>query len=100
MRRHALIFAAAAAAALVPALAEAQSRPSTTRMSCAGARTLVAQRGAIVLGTGPSLYDRYVSSQGFCQPDEITKPAWAPTADNRQCFIGYRCERVDDEWPF
>jgi hypothetical protein len=81
-------------------VAQAQGRPDSLRMSCSAARGLVSARGAVVLGSGPNLYDRYVASQGFCLPDEITKPAWVPTGDTRQCFVGYRCERVDDEWPF
>ncbi len=101
MRRVlALVLAALAVASLSVDAAQAQGRPDSLRMSCGSARGLVSQRGAIVLGSGPNLYDRYVASQGFCLPDEITKPAWVPTADTRQCFIGYRCERVDDEWPF
>mgnify|MGYP006279554165 CR=1 FL=1 len=76
----------------------AQGRPDSLRMSCENARRLVSERGAIVLGTGPDLYDRYVATQGFCQRDEITDPVWVPTADKSQCFIGYRCKRVDDEF--
>ncbi|MDB5651004.1 MAG: hypothetical protein JWL62_2524 [Hyphomicrobiales bacterium] len=78
--------------------AQAQSRPDSLRMSCASAARLVSTRGAVVLGSGPDIYDRYVATQQFCLPDEITKPAWVPAADTRQCFVGYRCERVDDEF--
>ena len=83
----------------VAEIAAAQSRPDTTRMSCAAARALVLRHGAIVLGTGrsrfdpnaPPLFDRYVNSQAFCMRDEVTEPAFVPTADNPQCFIGYTC---------
>jgi hypothetical protein len=79
----------------------AQSRPDTTRMSCATARALVMRQGAIVLGTGRSLYDRnapplfdrYVNSQAYCKRDEVTEPAFVPAADNPQCFIGYTCRQ-------
>jgi hypothetical protein len=79
--------------------AAAQSRPDTTRMSCAAARALVTRHGAIVLGTGrslydrnaPSLFDRYVVSRAYCMSTEVIEPAFVPTADNRQCFIGYTC---------
>jgi hypothetical protein len=78
--------------------AAAQSRPDTTRMTCAAAQALVTKRGAIVLGTGPSLFDRYVSSRAYCMSTELTEPAFAPTTDNRQCFVGYRCrERYGDD---
>ena len=91
---------AALACICVAGPALAQHRALTTSMSCAAARQIVSTRGAIVLSTGETTYDRFVSSQQFCQRDEITKPAWVPTADMRQCFVGYRCERIDDEWPF
>ena len=83
----------------VAEIAAAQSRPDTTRMSCAAARALVTRQGAIVLGTGhslydhnaPSLFDRYVVSRAYCMSTQVTEPAFVPTADNRQCFIGYTC---------
>ena len=41
--------------AAAPALAQ---RASTPAMTCRAAATLVARNGAVVLGTGPDLYDR------------------------------------------
>jgi hypothetical protein len=69
----------------------AQSRPLTSRMSCGQARSLVAAQGAVILSTSPLAYDRYVGSAGSCSLGERAEPAWIPTADNRQCSIGYRC---------
>ena len=69
----------------------AQGNPLTLRMSCNGARALVATQGAIVLNTSPSTYDRYVAGYGQCVLGEVPDPAWVPTADNPQCPIGYRC---------
>ena len=68
-------------------------------MNCSAARALVVQQGAIVLGTGhslydrnaPSLFDRYVVSLAYCASTQVTEPAFVPTSDNRQCFIGYTC---------
>ena len=60
-------------------------------MSCAAAKNLVSTRGAIVLATGPAIYDRYVADNGYCQRDEDTNPAFVASADTRQCFIGYYC---------
>lgn len=71
----------------------AQGRPDTLRMSCGQAAGIVRQSGAIVLGTGPNIYDRYVASRAFCQRDEQAEPRWLATADTRQCFVGYGCER-------
>ena len=71
--------------------AEAQGRPSTTAMTCAAAASFVASRGAVVIGTGGDTYERVVTSQGFCNRGEDTKPLFAPTRDNGACFIGYYC---------
>lgn len=89
-RRRAL----APAAALVLLLAAgtgAEARPDTLAMSCGEAAALVASRGAIVLGTGPNIFDRYVRELRFCSGFEQLKPEWVRTKDNPQCFIGYTC---------
>lgn len=44
-----------------------------------------------MLGTGRYTYDRYVAHAGYCGIGETTQPAWVPTRDARQCFIGYTC---------
>ena len=78
--------------------AVAQSRPSTLTMSCAQAGSVVASRGAVVLSTGQHTYDRYVSRRKFCEINETVQPVWVPTADARQCLIGYRCIDTDLEF--
>lgn len=95
MRQANKILIGASLALATASGALAQGRPDSLRMSCDGARGLVSTRGAVVIGTGPNLYDRFVATRAFCLPDEITDPVWLPTADQRQCFIGYRCKRVD-----
>jgi hypothetical protein len=80
---YAIAFATAVAA---------QGRPYTPSMACRAAAALVAARGAIVLGTGPNTYERIVVHGGFCTIEETTAPAWEPTTDNPQCFVGYRCK--------
>lgn len=69
----------------------AQSLPDSLTMSCESARQLVSQRGAVVLASGPVIFDRYVSTGLSCDPTQMTRPAWVPTKDTRQCFVGYRC---------
>ena len=69
----------------------AQKRLSTTDMTCAGAAAFVASHGAVVIGTGGDTYERVVTGQGFCNRGEDTKPLFAPTRDNRTCFVGYYC---------
>ena len=83
--------------------AVAQSQPDTNRMTCGAAQALVMKRGEIVLGTGPSLFDRYVSSRASCTSTELTEPTFVPTTDNRQCFAGYRCKQyvvAPDRWSY
>ena len=69
----------------------AQTRLSTSSMTCSGAASFVAARGAVVIGTGGDTYERLVSGQGFCNRGEDTKPLFAPTRDNGACFVGYYC---------
>jgi hypothetical protein len=95
MRPLLLALAATLVAADAGTRASAQSRPSTLAMSCAQTARLVGSRGAIVMNTGPNTYDRYVSNRNFCEINEVLEPIWAPTADNPQCFIGYRCRDSD-----
>ncbi|MBF9233401.1 hypothetical protein [Microvirga alba] len=66
--------------------------PLTTALPCRQAQQIVAGRGAAVLNTGPYTYDRYVRDRSFCQIDEYLDPAWLPTRDTPQCFVGYRCK--------
>jgi hypothetical protein len=90
---------AAAALAATSCVALAQGRPSTTAMSCAEAQALVNRAGAIVLGTGGPTFERFVVSEQFCTPQEEGIPHWAPTRDNPQCMVGYRCEIRGGRFP-
>ena len=81
-----LVIAATLGAA-GPAAAQTQSRT----LSCAQAAALIQTKGAVVLATSPTLYDRYVRDRTFCVYDQDTRPEWVPTRDNLQCFIGYSC---------
>ena len=85
-------FFMAGLALALPGLASAQGRPNSEAMSCAQAAGLVAASGAAVIGTGPNIYDRYVTSRAYCTKTEMTEPAWVGTADRRRCFIGYTCK--------
>jgi hypothetical protein len=92
-RRSAPIGIALAFLAVAPASVLAQQgRPDSTAMGCAQAQGVVTRAGAIVLGTGGPTFERVVTSAQFCTPDEFTQPFWAPTADARQCMVGYTCE--------
>lgn len=76
---------------LVSSVADAQTRPDARNMNCGRASSLVHANGAIVLGTGPHTYDRYVSSVRFCPYPQVARPVWIATADEAQCFVGYLC---------
>ncbi len=85
------ISASALAFVVCVGAAAAQTRPSTTNMTCGAASALVASRGEVVLSTGRDLFDRYVRGQGFCGPGDLARPAFVKTLDNPQCFVGHRC---------
>ncbi|MFG1348222.1 hypothetical protein [Xanthobacter autotrophicus] len=86
-RRLALPLITALAASPI----QAQARPDSLTLSCQEAAALVNASGAIVLGTGPNIYDRYVREIRFCSGAEQLKAEWVKTRDNPQCFIGYTC---------
>ena len=75
---------------LLATSAVAQNRPMTPGMTCDAVQRMVAQRGAVVLGFGPDLYDRVVSTPRFCLPGEVLVPISVPTR-NGDCFAGYTC---------
>ena len=69
----------------------AQTRLSTTNMSCAAANSLVLSQGAAVLGTGGDTFDRFVRDSRFCAPGQKLRPAFVPARDQRQCMVGWLC---------
>ena len=77
--------------------AHAQNRPLSLTMTCDAARAMVSQQGAVVMRTGPDLYDRYVRDRSFCTPSEQTIVNFIPTQDNKACFIGYTCQEITGE---
>ncbi|MGL4323102.1 MAG: hypothetical protein ACRCTD_03605 [Beijerinckiaceae bacterium] len=69
----------------------AQTRPDSLAMTCAQARTLVARNGAIIIGTGPHVFDRFVASLRFCPAGDIMREAILPTRDTPACPVGGTC---------
>ena len=96
---RAMISILAVVAMSIAATSTSLSRPNTRKMTCSSAQALVAKNGGIVLGTGPSSfdrhapegYDRYVSSAAHCLPRQTTEPAFVPTIDYNACHIGHTC---------
>jgi hypothetical protein len=82
----------ALAAALLATSASAQPRLSTVNRPCGASQQIVFSHGAAVLGTGGFGYDRFVRDRSFCEFNEYTEPAWVPSLDTPQCFVGYRCK--------
>jgi hypothetical protein len=92
--------AALTAAMLFGIVAVVAAQESTTaRMGCTAARDLVTRQGAIVLRTSPTTYDRYVATRAYCMSTEVTEPAFVPSADARDCFVGYTCREPQGD-PF
>ena len=79
------------ASAILLSQATAFAMPSTLDMSCRQVASLVSSKGAVVLSTGPGLFDRYVNGQVYCGEGLIAMPAWIPTKDSAQCYVGYTC---------
>jgi hypothetical protein len=86
------------ALALTVTAAAAQVGPPTSQRTCGANRQLVQKEGAVVLDTGPSTYARFVRSSAECLVDQFPEPAWVPSSNNPQCFIGYRCKDGSDDF--
>ena len=54
--------------------------------------------GAVVLDTSPQTYARFVRSGAECLVGQFPEPAWVPSSNNPQCFIGYRCKDGSDDF--
>jgi hypothetical protein len=83
---------------IAPTSLVAQPRPSSPALPCRTSQQLVLARGAVVLGTGGFGYDRFVRDRNFCEVNEYVDPAWVPSLDTPQCFIGYRCKPGPKDW--
>ena len=77
------------ALALIPTSAFA--RANTQALTCAQASGLVQKHGKIVLGTADGIYAAFVAHSGYCDRTQTAAPAWVPTRDSEECFIGYVC---------
>jgi hypothetical protein len=86
------------ALAAVATAAAAQVGPPTSQRTCGANRQLVLKDGAVVLDTGPTTYARFVKSGAECMVDQFPEPAWVPSSNNPQCFIGYRCKDGSDDF--
>jgi hypothetical protein len=92
-----ILLSALALTSLATAAA-AQVGPPTSQRTCGANRQLVQRDGAVVLDTSPSTYARFVRSGAQCLVDQFPEPAWVPSSNNPQCFIGYRCKDGSDDF--
>ncbi|MDP2356118.1 MAG: hypothetical protein Q8M31_08645 [Beijerinckiaceae bacterium] len=93
--RGTTLWIGAAGILTLAAGAQAQGMPDSLNMSCAQAHALVQRSGAIVIATGPTEFERYVSGRSFCNPDQEPRSSFVRSADDPQCYIGDRCVDVD-----
>ena len=75
---------------LFSSAASAQSRPSTTTLTCGQAQSFVASRVSVLMNTGPSTYDTFVSGSVGCSGGNFAEPSWVRTRDNPECAL-YVC---------
>ena len=78
----------------------AQSRPDSLTMTCTQAQALVRKQGAVVIGTGPFIYDRFVVDRNFCTPTQRANNAFIQTKDNKYCLVGGICREATPFEPF
>ncbi|KZL23900.1 hypothetical protein [Pseudovibrio sp. WM33] len=83
----------------VASVAQAMNAPRTNTTDLTGSqvKSLVQEKGAIILSTGPGLYDRYVANGSYCSPSEETQRAYVVTKDSNHSLIGYTCVVENDE---
>jgi hypothetical protein len=67
--------------------AHAQSRPSTQALTCSQAQAFVASRTSVLMNTGPTTYDTFVSGPIGCSPSSVAELAWVRTRDNPECAL-------------
>ncbi|MES0872171.1 hypothetical protein [Pseudovibrio sp. SCP19] len=70
---------------------------NTGDLTASEAKALVQDKGAIVLATGPGLYDRFVANSFYCAPHQEAEHAYVVTKDSNRALIGYTCVTDDKE---
>ena len=67
--------------------AQAQGRPDARTMTCGEVRSLIKERGAVVITTGRYTYKRFVAHRGFCLYSERIGHDWIETRDIAECRL-------------
>ena len=88
-RRILAAVVVALAAAAVPSPADA--RPDVREMSCAAVNDLVDRSGVIVVTTGPSTFQRFVSGLRYCDRYQSLSPFRTAASDTPACVVESIC---------
>ena len=69
----------------------AEARPDTRQMTCGEVNAAIQDAGSLVMTTGRNTYQRFVANRNWCDPWELTKPQYAPSADQARCVVRAVC---------
>ena len=67
------------------------ARVDARKLSCDQAKSLVQERGSVVMTFTATTYDKIVKNRWFCDIGDDTKSFFTPTADNPRCLVGKKC---------
>lgn len=70
----------------------AYAKVDSQKLNCSQLQNVVQSEGAVLIYTGPYIYDLYVRDGSQCAVNQTTEPAWVSATDTNQCFVGYTCE--------
>lgn len=90
-----VVLAAAAFMAVQPV--HAQSRPDSLTMTCAAVQAAITRAGALVVGTGPYVFDRFVSDGRGCAVTQYARQGFIETKDVKYCLV-YTCRERTLFW--
>ena len=82
-----MLLAFSAILLMAGATAQAQGRPDARTMTCGEVRSLIQERGAVVITTGRYTYKRFVAHRGFCLYSERIGHDWIETSDIAECRL-------------
>ena len=92
-----------AIALLLTTEAQAISRFSSDRVSCAQVQQRIVSNGAAIVSytsaRGNPLYDRFVRNAQFCQGGEVTESVSIRAADTKSCPV-LRCQEYESQFDF
>ena len=82
--------------ALILAAPLAHADYSSADMTCKEVHSLIRAKGAAIIWTSDSTFDRYVKTYSNCASGEELKQDWIMTSDRDECLV-YRCVPREDQ---